>query len=130
MLKRKAGPPREHLTRPGRSQPRGHLGVDTLYPNETRDGAQTPQGHTPVQYGLTHDGIRVAIIDGPIDAYYAYRKWGFDAGLWQHTLCLDHERSTQMIVSYHAASQTERITTALPTVDWWRQVPACMSHLI
>lgn len=75
-----------------------------------------------IQHGKTQDGTDVAII-ATIDRYYDRRKWGFDAGLWEHSFCLDQATTTFMIVSYHAASQTEKITTVITAVDWKNQIP-------
>ncbi len=109
----------------GRAEPRGDLGVDTVYRNPLNPKDASFGHREGIQHGITIGGINVIII-ATRDAYYDHRKWGYDAGLWEHSYCLDADTMLEMIVSYHAASQQEKIETVITAVDWWRQVPACM----
>lgn len=81
------------------------------------------EGHREgIQPGRTLDGTPVATI-ATIDRYYDRRRWGFDAGLWEHSLCVDLATDKIVVVSYHAASHQEKITTVIAAVDWKSQIP-------
>lgn len=93
-----------------------------LYRNHPTPNVPDGPYREGIQHGKTLDGTDVAII-ATIDRYYDRRKWGFDAGLWEHSFCLDKATTTFMIVSYHAASHQEKITTVITAVDWKNQIP-------